>query len=794
MRHRTTFALLIVFFAGLGVLWWADLVDVPTREERALLLNRVLPELVDVPVTDIARIEVDRGSDEGKIAVERRDEGRWQLLEPVNAAADPTLVDTLVRNLKDLRKSSDAGTIHEDPDKFGLKNPKATVRLFGSDTSSKPPLAVLQLGKILRDRVYVRAGTETGAGIEVVDSRLLETLNLPPVKWRDMALFRLPAFRVESVSVDESSPERHIKLARDERHWRMVAPVKAPADDDRAEGLVAELAALRVAEGTDGLVADDVLDFATYGLDKPSMTITMTPFSTAAKTQVLHIGSPVPRKPNEAYARRADQDDVVRLDVKLLKEAIGGRNALRSQKVLDFTPNRVDRIRVEVRGTLFDLAKTGAKWEMLSPSNDAVDNASVQMLLARLAELKSSEFLEPTQVVEPRIDPPSYRIRIWQPEPGAKTSVSKTGGEPSEEPRADLRMGRHDGLKKMIFGQIAGDTMFLALSDSVLEDLPRNKFAFRNRAILSLRPEQFSRIAVERAGVEVVVEAPGATGAPGRWKMVAPVKAPVDDEAVTGLAMTLSNLHAESWESEQVGDGKAFGLDRPWLRIKWSVQAVGAKGVATSAGTSEATLRVGKVKPGGERYYSNIEGDPKVFALNATVIAPLEAELRSRAIMSFKPEQAQRIVLRWPSRTLALRKSAGAPGMAPFWEVETGYDPSGFDLTRVDPLIVALSDLKAARFTQYSGTIPDSAGLSPPLLSIQVTLAGDAKPRTIRLGNSQLDGLRMATDVDGPEGPVFALANNSVWKELLKPPSRLSEPPTEAHPPNPFSSEPAKPR
>ncbi|MCA1684841.1 MAG: hypothetical protein LC745_02410, partial [Planctomycetia bacterium] len=62
MRHRNTVVLLTLFTAGLVVLWWADYADVPTREKQQELLNRLLPELIDTPLNDVRRIEVDRRS------------------------------------------------------------------------------------------------------------------------------------------------------------------------------------------------------------------------------------------------------------------------------------------------------------------------------------------------------------------------------------------------------------------------------------------------------------------------------------------------------------------------------------------------------------------------------------------------------------------------------------------------------------------------------------------------------------------------------------------------------------
>src|SRR5262249_42227899 len=135
-------------------------------------------------------------------AVERRDAGGWQMTSPVDAAADANLVETLARNLKDLRKSADAGTIHGDPGPYGLDKPVATVKLFGP--SAGAPLATLDVGKKDRKdgrRLYVRPGGTNG--IEVVEASLLAAVNGPAAAWRDAALIHVPSFRVEGVTVRE---------------------------------------------------------------------------------------------------------------------------------------------------------------------------------------------------------------------------------------------------------------------------------------------------------------------------------------------------------------------------------------------------------------------------------------------------------------------------------------------------------------------------------------------------------------------------------------------------------------
>ena len=137
--NRTTIVLIVLFFGGLIAVWGLDLSGVPRQIDIERRADRVLPELIDTPEAEVRRVEIDREKDH--LVFERRGEGlgRWQMLAPKDVAAEPVRLDALVRNLKELRKDSDAGTIKGDPEKYGLAPPAATVRLYAERRRVRRP-------------------------------------------------------------------------------------------------------------------------------------------------------------------------------------------------------------------------------------------------------------------------------------------------------------------------------------------------------------------------------------------------------------------------------------------------------------------------------------------------------------------------------------------------------------------------------------------------------------------------------------------------------------------------------
>ena len=137
---RPTFVLIGLFFAGLLALWWLEDSGTLTDAQRRARLSRVLPDLIDMPESEISRIEIVRGGE--TLAFERRGKDRWQMIRPLDVAADSTILETLVGNLKNLRKSPDSGTITGPPESYGLAPPGAVVRLWSETAfgvSASPP-------------------------------------------------------------------------------------------------------------------------------------------------------------------------------------------------------------------------------------------------------------------------------------------------------------------------------------------------------------------------------------------------------------------------------------------------------------------------------------------------------------------------------------------------------------------------------------------------------------------------------------------------------------------------------
>ncbi len=785
---RPTFVLIGLFFAGLLALWWLEDSGTLTEAQRRGRSSRVLPELIDVPDNGVTRLEIVRGGE--TLAFERKGAGRWQITRPVDVAADSTIVETLIANLKNLRKSPDSGTITAPPESYGLAPPAAIIRLWGEagSAAASPPrlVAALEIGSSLRDQSFVRP--EGKSGIEVVDKKLVGAASLPVAEWRQMNLIPIPTFQISSVAIHRDG--LNLKADRGSGgRWTLTAPVKVPANGPRIESAIAAFSAVRVVGGQKGFIADNVSDFSPFGLDKPDATIELLTASQPNSPLVLHVGKKVPDHPDQVYVRRGDQDDVVTVSDRFVAEIPRDTIAFRSQHITDLEPAAVAEIAIDAVGTTFRLERQGTSWNLKSPRDERADTYLVQSLISQLDGLQTSEFLDPARVIRPELDPPQRLLKVWQSaasRPGGRASRAENS-EAKPTPALTLRIGRHDRLKKTVYGQLEGDSIVLALPDGLLDVLPRNRLAYRDRGVMTVNPASITKLSLVRDGVTTELEPDRSASGANQWRMLSPVRAAANIRAITQLLALLSDLRAEDFAADAAGDGKVFGLDHPPIVVSWDSEnaASGTTRPDASArkpGTPANTrgrLKIGKAVPGKPgTVYASVDAQPFVFTLGAPAVQAILGEFHDTLVLSFQADSISRLVLRVPGRTLAFGRNPRPGGGPSDWKPEPGTNVTGIDLSRFNDLVRHVSDLHAIKFLQYDGPVSAATGLARPRLTVELQGDSGKPPYILRIGATN-GGSVVAAVGTSDKGPVFLLPGGP-WNALI--------PPVDELPANPFAS------
>ena len=688
------------------------------------------------------------------------------------------MVETLALNLKMLERIRDAGTLDESPSSYGLAPPERTIRLYGPGATR--PLATLEIGSFAtnRDKRYVRsAGT---GGIEVIDARAVSAVEKAAESWRDRMLVRMPTFQVQALDAHRAD-ERSLRVERQGDVWAVAKPFRAVADEGRVDGLLAEVTGLRVPDG--GFVADDVKDLATYGLEPPSLSVTLTPRGSNVLPQTIHIGMPAPMSgadPSKTkgvryYARRDDQDDVVVVDAGILQSVGANPLDLHGKKVANVQPDRVDAIRLTSEGVPVTVAKRARGWERIEPLRDRADAAAIIDLIKKVESAQASVLFEPGKSADPRVEKPWAVLEVWQ-DSGPKRRARGPESSPTKEPRLKLEIGRRDPVAKSVFVRVAGDPVLMAIPISFLDGLKFGSLAVRDRQVASASPPMVEKITVVRGPSVVVVEAPP-DGNPNTWRLKVPADAAGDPDTVGRALAQLANLRAESLVTDRPESDAKYGLDHPGLVVKWKLRDEPAPTPRRPVEGAETSLSIGAAVPGkpGPRY-ARVSSGPIVFTIGPEVVALFDAEWRDRTVFTLDPKSTERVALRWPTLTLVARPAPDPKGGAPDWAIADAPKGLKLDQAQLKPMIQSLAKLSTFRYAQHSGPIPPETGLFPAKLVIEAQPAGGASPRILRVGRTTPDGYFFATTEPGPSGVVFLLPMSN-WAPWLNTPTIEKETP-----------------
>ena len=782
MKNRSNFVLLFLFFAALAGLWAADQWKLPTRKDRERAEPRILPELLDAKSDDVQRIEIAGGAK--KIVFERSDRNKWQMREPVDTAADPGMVEALAFTLKELTKQRDVGHLEGSLESFGLEKPERTISVFGKDAGK--PIASLDLGKTAQGMRYVKS--KSSEFVEVVDPKPLASADLAPARWRDRMLVRMPSHIVSTLEITRGKEK--FKAEREGELWHVTEPYRFLGDAMRVDGAVSEVVSARVAEDV-GFVADNVTDFAKYGLAPPVAKFEVKTTSKDGKEEVqsYEIGKAVEGgQTSRIYARRSDQDEVVAVEGKLLAGVGTNVLDLHSKKLADFKADRVTYFRVKTGDSTVAIRKRGEGWQRVIPLVDRADKSQVDDLLKKLDEAEASTIFAPGKAPDPQLDKPWAVVEIWH------ETAFDSEGNPKSPPRTAIKVGRRDALNKIAICQTESDPAIMSVPLPFVKDLPSGPLAFRDRIIASTPGPEVDHIDIKVGDTARSLQAPEKPD-PNGWRMKQPIDARADSESIGRLIFVLSNLRADALVAEKADvPGADFGFDAPYLIATWVTRSKSPEPPMRIVEPVKTTLTVGKAlrdKTG--KRYAKISSSPIVFTLAPEIVETFNSEWRDRHVLTFDPTKVEKVVIGWPAIALSFRPIADASSKThePQWAVIDPPAGLNFDPSRLKTLVKALSRLQTFRFTQYSGPIKPEEQLFPPRLRIDVHMTDGTMSR-FSLGKQTSDGYLQATTMLDKSGPVFQLPLSG-WQPWIVPPKIETAAPKPAEAPAAKPAEAPKP-
>lgn len=351
------------------------------------------------------------------------------------------------------------------------------------------------------------------------------------------------------VEIDLQSQDKgKIELKKPSDTWVLTAPVKAKADENAINALLASITDAQ----SEKVVLDKDVTWGEYGLDKPEFSVSIV---TADKTTTVSFGAQNPAK--TSYYLRAGDDPRLFLVTDTLKNALNKTVFdVRDKSVLGVAPAQVDRIVVTKDGTETELQRApGDKWTMTKPEQIRVKNATIRQGLINLTNLAARRIIdEPQTEGDPYgLDKPQEKIVLLGKDLDQTLLVGKSEekvGRPGSAPNRYVRVQGHD-IVYLVDGQ-------------ALKDIKTDPQELRDRALLTFKPLEIQKIELVLDGKKWLA----VQSNDKKWTLEEPEKKQLTDAwPVTGILWDLKDLEWKSMTKPLPGDLAAVHLDKPRLVV-----------------------------------------------------------------------------------------------------------------------------------------------------------------------------------------------------------------------------------
>lgn len=344
---------------------------------------------------------------ETAVTIEKTKEYDWRFTSPINMFADTDAVKGLLNTLQGMEIQNFAADNQKDMTQWGLDLPVSDVEIFKEDGES---LVHIQVGK--KDEMgklcYIRRSGENSIFM-VKTEDFYDRISNPPLSLRDRLLISYEKEDAERLVVEKKDRTFVCEKSKDDpSKWVLIEPVKTAADKIPLYNIIWGLSFFKV----ERYVAQSPKDLTEYGLDSPTIRVTVTYKETIEETieerkkdkegdiylkpkattgplltKTLLIGKKV--KPDENtnyYAMLADGELVFEVswsDVKDFEAELAPTRILPFDKALA----KAVSLAYNDKEVAYEFKREA--WEMIKPETKDVDRREVEVLTYNLENLRA---------------------------------------------------------------------------------------------------------------------------------------------------------------------------------------------------------------------------------------------------------------------------------------------------------------------------------------------------------------------------------------------------------------------
>ena len=401
MRGLKSTIALVVVLAGLGayiyfVTWKQPAGGGDTGKKQEKVFTALEADKVE-------EIKVSLAS--GEVTSLKKDNGAWQMTQPITVKADDTEVSGITSALSSVEMTR---VIDENPANlvdYGLSNPRIQLDFKATGDKDYRKLLIGEKSPTGSD-LFAKRNDEKR--VFLIPAFQESTLNKSTFDLREKTLLKFDREKVDGIDI--AAAGKTTAFAKQGTDWKLTKPLDVRADFSAVEGLVGRLQSAQMKSIVTQEATPD--DLKKYGLDKPEVTVNV---KAGSATATLVLGGKTAE--NTVYARDLSKPMVMTVEGTLADEVKKGADDYRRKDLFEFRAFNATRVEI-ARGdqtVVFERVKGQGenaqdKWRRVSPNAADADKDKVEGMLSRLANMRATSFVEST--AKTGLDKPAMTVAV----------------------------------------------------------------------------------------------------------------------------------------------------------------------------------------------------------------------------------------------------------------------------------------------------------------------------------------------------------------------------------------------
>jgi len=349
------------------------------------------------------------------------------------------------------------------------------------------------------------------------------------------------------------------------------------------------------------------------------------------------------------------------------------------------------------------LKKSGEAWSLVAPVSASADRRAADDLATSLATLRVEREIEanPQKPGDFGLAPPAAEVTF------------KAKGQDRT-----VKLGAKSPSGVWAYAQEGAKPAVILVPEGILTDAQKPSSEYRDKTLLAFERKDVKTVEV-RSPTGPVVASAAAKGT-DEWQLTAPLTAPADRDAISGLLEKLRSAKIKEFVTDAPKNPAEYGLDRP-TRV--------TLGMGEEASRTTRTLRLGKAVPEKKGIYAQREGEATVVLVDqdlAKSVPTSAIAFRDKTVFGYDRSKLERVELDSPKGKVALALQDGK------WRI-TAPVALRADEGAMSQVLFKARDLRAKDFVTEDSKRLAAYGLDKPQVRITVWEKDAKEPKALLL-------------------------------------------------------------